>query len=50
VIGVKPLRTENASAGHYPDTMVDTLKVVELIEKDTRKFPDTHGWGHAEFT
>jgi len=32
-----------------PDTMVDTLKFVELIEKDTDKFPDTHGWGYAEF-
>jgi hypothetical protein len=32
-----------------PDTMVDTLKFVELIEKDTKRFPDTHGWGFAEF-
>jgi hypothetical protein len=32
-----------------PDTMVDTLKFVEFIEKDTKKFPDTHGWGYAEF-
>jgi Cytochrome P460 len=32
-----------------PDTIVDTLKVVELIEKDTKRFPNTHGWGYAEF-
>jgi hypothetical protein len=32
-----------------PDTMADTLKVVELIEKDTKRFPDAHGWGFAEF-
>jgi hypothetical protein len=32
-----------------PDTMADTLKVVELIEKDAKRFPDTHGWGYAEF-
>jgi hypothetical protein len=32
-------------AGHD----VDTLKFVELIEKDTKRFPDTHGWGYAEF-
>jgi hypothetical protein len=32
-----------------PDTMVDTLKFVELIEKDTKRFPDTRGWGYAEF-
>ncbi len=32
-----------------PDTMADTLKVVELIEKDTKRFPDSRGWGYAEF-
>jgi len=32
-----------------PDTMVDTLKFVEFIEKDTKRFPDTRGWGYAEF-
>jgi hypothetical protein len=32
-----------------PDTMAGTLKVVELIEKDNKRFPDTRGWGYAEF-
>jgi hypothetical protein len=32
-----------------PDTMVDTLKAVELIEKDSKRFPAAHGWGYAEF-
>ena len=27
----------------------DTLKAVDLIEKDTKTFPDTHGWAYAEF-
>jgi hypothetical protein len=27
----------------------DTLKAVDLIEKDTKRFPDTHGWAYAEF-
>jgi hypothetical protein len=27
----------------------DTLKAVDLIEKDTSRFPDTHGWAYAEF-
>jgi hypothetical protein len=31
------------------DTMTDSLKVVELIEKDSERFPDTRGWGYAEF-
>jgi Cytochrome P460 len=27
----------------------DALKAVDLIEKDTKRFPDTHGWAYAEF-
>jgi hypothetical protein len=27
----------------------DTLKAVDLIIKDTKRFPDTHGWAYAEF-
>jgi hypothetical protein len=28
----------------------DTLKNVDLIEKDTKRFPDTHGWAYAQWT
>jgi hypothetical protein len=27
----------------------DTLKAVAVIEKDSKRFPDTHGWAYAEF-
>jgi hypothetical protein len=27
----------------------DTLKAVDVIEKDTKRFPDTHGWAYANF-
>ena len=27
----------------------DTLKAVDLIEKEMKRFPDTHGWAYAEF-
>src|SRR6201986_1083458 len=27
----------------------DTLKAVDLIEKDTKRFPDTHGWAYGDF-
>jgi hypothetical protein len=27
----------------------DTLKYVEFIEKDSKRFPEGHGWGYAEF-
>ena len=28
----------------------DILKSVSFIEKDTKRFPDTHGWAYAQFT
>jgi hypothetical protein len=27
----------------------DSLKAVDVIEKDTKRFPDTHGWAYANF-
>jgi hypothetical protein len=33
-----------------PDTEVDVLKAVEVIEKDYKRFPDSHGWGYGEFS
>jgi hypothetical protein len=27
----------------------DTLKAVSFIEKNSRRFPDTHGWAYAQF-
>jgi cytochrome P460 len=27
----------------------DTLKTVSFIEKDAKRFPDTHGWAYAQF-
>jgi len=32
-----------------PDTVPGTLKELEFIEKDSKRFPDTHGWGYAAF-
>ena len=32
-----------------PDTVPGDLFAVEVIEKDTRRFRDTHGWGYATF-
>jgi Cytochrome P460 len=28
----------------------DTLKSVSFIEKDVRRFPNTHGWAYAQFS
>ena len=32
-----------------PDTVPGDLTEVELIEKDSKRFPDTHGWGYGVF-
>jgi Cytochrome P460 len=29
--------------------VLDTLKAVSFIEKDTSRFPDTNGWAYAQF-
>jgi hypothetical protein len=32
-----------------PDTVPGVLAELEFIEKDSQRFPDTHGWGYAAF-
>jgi len=32
-----------------PDTVPGDLTAVEFIEKDTKRFADSNGWGYAEF-
>ena len=32
-----------------PDEVSGALSAVELMEKDTKRFPDAHGWGYGEF-
>jgi hypothetical protein len=34
----------------YPVKVPDTLKRVGFIEKDSKRFPETNGWGYAQFT
>ena len=33
----------------YSVNVPDTLKAVAVIEKDSRRFPDTHGWAYGNF-
>jgi hypothetical protein len=39
-------KSEEAPA---PTTVPDTLHDVDFIEKDSKRFPDTGGWGYAQF-
>jgi hypothetical protein len=42
----KPKKSADAPA---PTTVPDTLHDVDFIERDSKKFPDTGGWGYAQF-
>jgi Cytochrome P460 len=37
------------TAAPYFVNVPDTLKAVDVIEKDTKRFPNTHGWAYANF-
>jgi len=41
--------TDPPFSASTPDTVPGELTEVEFIEKDTKRFPDTHGWGYAVF-
>ncbi len=43
------LITDAPFSASAPDTVAGPLKEAEFIEKDSKKFPDTHGWGYAAF-
>jgi hypothetical protein len=34
----------------YPVKVPNILKRVGFIEKDSKRFPETNGWGYAQFT
>jgi hypothetical protein len=41
--------TDAPFSAKAPDTVPGHLTEVEFIEKDPKRFPDTHGWGYAAF-
>jgi hypothetical protein len=41
--------TDAPFSASTPDTVPGTLTALEFIEKDSKRFPDTHGWGYAVF-
>jgi hypothetical protein len=40
--------TKNTVAPYFVN-VPDTLKTVAFIEKDTKRFPNTHGWAYAQW-
>lgn len=41
---------KRSTVSPYFVNVPDALKSVSFIEKDARRFPNTHGWAYAQFT
>jgi hypothetical protein len=42
-------KAKNSTEAPAPTLVPDTLHDINFIEKDSKKFPDTSGWGYAKF-
>jgi hypothetical protein len=42
-------RPKKSTEAPFSVNVPDTLKDVDFIEKDSKRFPDTSGWGYAMF-
>ena len=40
---------KKSAVAPYSVMVPDTLKAVAVIEKDAKRFPDTHGWAYGNF-
>jgi hypothetical protein len=40
---------KNSTEAPSPTTVPDSLKDVDFIERDSKRFPETGGWGYAQF-
>ncbi len=48
IVKIEWAAKKNAASPYF--VMVpDTLKTLSFIEKDSKRFPDTHGWAYAQF-
>jgi Cytochrome P460 len=48
VVKIEWSKKKNPVSPYFVE-MPDTLKSVSFIEKDSKRFPDTSGWGYAQF-
>jgi hypothetical protein len=49
VVKIEWLKKVNARSPYFVE-VPDTLKSLSFIEKDSKRFPKTHGWAYAQFT
>jgi hypothetical protein len=48
VAKIEWLKKKNPVSPYFVE-VPDTLKSLAFIEKDSKRFPDTHGWAYADF-
>ena len=48
IVKIEWVKKKNPVSPYFVE-VPDTLKTVSFIEKDSKRFPDTHGWAFAQF-
>jgi hypothetical protein len=48
IVKIEWIKKTNPVAQYFVE-IPDTLKSLSFIEKDSKRFPDTHGWAYAQF-
>ena len=48
IVKIEWIKKKNPESPYFVE-VPDTLKSLSFIEKDSKRFPDTHGWAYAVF-
>lgn len=48
IVKIEWVKKKNPVSPYFVE-IPDTLKTLSFIEKDSKRFPDTHGWAYAQF-
>jgi hypothetical protein len=48
IVKIEWIKKKNTLAPYFVE-VPDTLKSLSFIEKDSKRFPNTHGWAYAQF-
>lgn len=48
IVKIEWIKTKNPVSPYFVE-VPDALKSVSFIEKDSKRFPNTHGWAYAQF-
>lgn len=48
IVKIEWIKKKNTVSPYFVE-VPDTLKTVSFIEKDSKRFPNTHGWAYAQF-